>query len=81
MRRHSQSANQCVVLVGCSIEYPTQDIAALLGCQRTTVNAAAAELKKVGAIRYLRGVIRVADVDVLRAHACECYGLQKALLQ
>lgn len=55
-----------------------QDLAALLGVQRTTVNAAAAELRAARAFHYSRGVIRVTDRDVLIHHACECYGLNRS---
>jgi len=52
-----------------------QDFAALLGVQRTTVSAAASELKAVGAIQYSRGVLRICSRDALIEQACECYHL------
>lgn len=53
------------------------DIATLLGVQRTTVNAAAAELRAAGAISYRRGKIGINDRSVLRAMACSCYEAQR----
>lgn len=58
-----------------------EDLATLLGVQRTTVNAAAMELKAAGAIRYSRGVIRITDLPVLKRAACECYDLHRSLLE
>lgn len=54
-----------------------EDIAALLGLQRTTINAAAVELKHAGAINYRRGAIWITNADILKRHACECYALQQ----
>lgn len=54
-----------------------EDLAALLGLQRTTVNAAAVELKQAGAINYRRGAIWITNVETLKRHACECYALQQ----
>jgi len=53
------------------------DIATLLGVQRTTINAAAAELKTAGAIDYRRGRVRIQDRSVLRRVTCECYDAQR----
>lgn len=55
-----------------------EDMAALLGVQRTTVNAAALELKQAGVISYSRGVIQITDRARLTRAACECYALQRA---
>lgn len=49
------------------------DMAVILGVQRTTVNASALHLKADGAIRYSRGVVEVIDPARLEALACECY--------
>ena len=45
----------------------------MLGAQRTTVNEAAQHLQKSGAIRYMRGSIKVLDRDALERASCECY--------
>lgn len=49
------------------------DMAVILGVQRTTLNASAMQLRNSGAIRYSRGVVQVLDADRLEALACECY--------
>lgn len=49
------------------------DMAAVLGVQRTTLNASAMHLRASGAIRYNRGALRVLDAARLEAAACECY--------
>ncbi|MEO7277879.1 MAG: Crp/Fnr family transcriptional regulator [Sphingomicrobium sp.] len=52
----------------------TQDaLAALLGVQRTTVNAVIRELQDEGLIATGRGVIHVIDRVGLKHRACECY--------
>lgn len=53
-----------------------QDVADFLGIQRTTVNAAANELRGVGAIAYARGVMHIVDRAALNRQACECYRLK-----
>lgn len=55
-----------------------EDLAHLLGCQRTTVTASARELKARRIIRYLRGVIQILDRPALMDQACECYALQRS---
>jgi CRP-like cAMP-binding protein len=50
-----------------------EDMAVVLGVQRTTLNAAAMHLRADGAIRYSRGALQVLDVARLEAAACECY--------
>jgi CRP-like cAMP-binding protein len=49
------------------------DMAVILGVQRTTLNSSAIHLKATGAIRYSRGIVEVLDPERLEAHACECY--------
>lgn len=58
-----------------SASFPlTQEyMAIMLGTQRTTVNAAAADLKTHGVIRYTRGNVTILDRPALEARACECY--------
>ena len=58
------------------LQLTQQDIADFLSIQRTTVNAAANELKDAGAIRYSRGVLRIIDRPELTRRTCECYRLQ-----
>ena len=56
-----------------------EDLASLLGVQRTTVNASAIELKSAGAIKYSRGRIHILDRDALVRNACECHALRGSL--
>lgn len=48
-------------------------LANMLGAQRTTVNEAAQQLQKAGAIRYMRGSIEVKDRAALERVSCDCY--------
>ena len=56
-------------------EFPLtqENLAIMIGAQRTTVNAAAMLLKTEGLIAYSRGAIKVVHRDSLRRRACECY--------
>lgn len=62
---------------GTKLEITQQDLAALMGMQRTTINQAAGELKTLGAIDYLRGYIRITNRDLLERSSCECYEMQR----
>jgi CRP-like cAMP-binding protein len=62
---------------GARLEITQQDLAALMGMQRTTINQAAGELKALGAIAYLRGAIRITDRALLERSSCECYEMQR----
>jgi CRP-like cAMP-binding protein len=50
-----------------------EDLAVMLGVQRTTVSAVAAELKAASLISYTRGRIEIIDRIGLERQACECY--------
>ena len=58
-----------------------EELAGLLGAQRTTVNEAASQLKTRGAIRYGRGVIRILNRGALEREACECYAMERARIE
>ena len=58
---------------GSRLELTQGALAALLGVQRTTVNAVAKLLQDEGLITTRRGVIEVGDRDALERRACECY--------
>jgi CRP-like cAMP-binding protein len=58
---------------GSRIELTQGSLAALLGVQRTTVNAVAKQLQDEGLILTRRGVIQVQDRPKLEQRACECY--------
>jgi CRP-like cAMP-binding protein len=47
-------------------------LASMLGVQRTTVTAFAAQQQKAGLIRYARGKIEILDTAAMEARACEC---------
>ena len=51
-------------------------LAAILGVQRTTVSAAAADLKTGGRIKSARGAIRIGDRAGLQRVACGCYAVR-----
>ena len=45
----------------------------MLGVRRTSVTEVASKIQASGAITYSRGVIKILDLDALKAVACECY--------
>ena len=58
---------------GDRIELTQEALAALLGVQRTTVNAVIKELSSEALITTSRGTVRVIDRVGLKRRACECY--------
>ena len=58
---------------GDRIELTQEALAALLGVQRTTVNAVIKELSAEGLIGTSRGTVRVLDRAGLKRRSCECY--------
>ena len=56
-------------------EFPlTQEfMAEMMGVRRASVSEAAADLQAAGLIRYVRGVITIADRAGLEQRTCECY--------
>ncbi|RZJ32365.1 MAG: Crp/Fnr family transcriptional regulator [Brevundimonas sp.] len=58
---------------GAAFNLTQEYMASMLGSQRTTVNEAAQNLQKVGAISYSRGRITVLDRAALERATCECY--------
>jgi CRP-like cAMP-binding protein len=60
-------------LAGDRIELTQEAFAALLGVQRTTVNAVVQELAAEGLIATGRGTLRVVDRAGLKRRACICY--------
>ena len=63
------------------IHFTQEELAGLLGAQRTTVNDAAHHLKDRKAISYARGVIRILDRGALEAMACECYAMERGRIE
>ena len=58
---------------GDRIELTQENLADLLGVQRTTVNAVVGSLQDLGLISARRGRVIVIDRAGLKRHACECY--------
>lgn len=54
-----------------------QEIAVLLGTERTTINAAVQSLRERGAILISRGKLEIYDRRVLEQDACGCYRAQR----
>lgn len=54
-----------------------EDLAEMLGAQRTTVSGSAAALKRAGAIKYTRSNIQIIDRAELERWSCECYAAQQ----
>jgi CRP-like cAMP-binding protein len=48
-------------------------LAQMLGVRRTSVTEVASRLQATGAICYSRGVIKIIDLERLKALSCECY--------
>jgi CRP-like cAMP-binding protein len=60
--------------IGGTVIALTQEfLSIMVGVQRTTVTAAAQDLKKAGLIRYRRGRIDILDRAGLELASCECY--------
>lgn len=57
------------------------DMATVIGVQRTTINAAASQLRSTGAIGYRRGTVSIRNRPLLESLACECYAAQRARSQ
>lgn len=58
---------------GNTIRLTQEFLAAMLGCQRTTVTLVARTLQNAGMIKYRRGTIEILDLAALRETTCECY--------
>jgi CRP-like cAMP-binding protein len=56
-----------------SILLTQQFLAEMLGVRRTSVTEVAGRIQAAGAISYARGVIKIVDLDAVKAMSCECY--------
>jgi CRP-like cAMP-binding protein len=56
-----------------TIQLTQEFLSEMLGVRRTSVTEVASKIQARGAISYSRGVIKVLDLDALKAVACECY--------
>ncbi|WP_374276031.1 Crp/Fnr family transcriptional regulator [Brevundimonas sp.] len=63
---------------GDRIRFTQEELARLLGSQRSTVSEAAHRLKRRALIDYRRGQILIRDRAGLEAVACDCYELLRA---
>ena len=56
-----------------TVQLTQEFLAEMLGVRRTSVTEVAQKIQAAGAIRYSRGVIKIIDLDALKAMSCECY--------
>lgn len=56
-----------------SIQLTQEFLSEMLGVRRTSVTEVAIRIQASGAISYSRGVIKILDLDALKAISCECY--------
>jgi CRP-like cAMP-binding protein len=72
--------NAADLLGGSEIRLPQEELASVLGLQRSAVNPALQKLKTESLIDIGRGRILVVDPERLRRRACECHpALRRAL--
>ncbi|MNS31408.1 hypothetical protein D3C72_634650 [compost metagenome] len=62
---------------GAPLRLTQADFAAMLGVQRTSINAAARRLQELGAVRFGRGKVQVIDLARLRQVSCGCGEVSK----
>jgi CRP-like cAMP-binding protein len=60
-------------LAGDELPLTQEFLAQMMGVRRTSVNAAAQELSKLGIIEYQRGKVRIKDKEKLHALSCSCH--------
>jgi CRP-like cAMP-binding protein len=60
-------------LVGTELPLTQEFMGQMMGVRRTSVTTIAAQLQKRGLITYSRGKVRIANIDLVQAHACECH--------
>jgi CRP-like cAMP-binding protein len=48
-------------------------LAEMLGVRRTSLTEVASKMQANGAISYSRGIIKIVDLEALKAMSCECY--------
>jgi hypothetical protein len=56
-----------------NIQLRQKFLAEILGVRRTSVTEVANKIQAAGAISYSRGVIKIIDLEAVKAMACECY--------
>jgi CRP-like cAMP-binding protein len=60
-------------LVGADLPLTQEFVAQMMGVRRTSVTEVAGDMQRAGLISYVRGRLHIIDVDLVRAHACECH--------
>jgi CRP-like cAMP-binding protein len=58
-----------------SLQITHDFLATMLGTDRPSVSLAAGNLQKKGAIEYSRGLVTIANRQLLEGNSCECYGV------
>jgi hypothetical protein len=56
-----------------TINLTQEFLSQMLGVRRTSVTEVASKVQAGGAISYSRGVIKIVDLEALKAMSCECY--------
>jgi CRP-like cAMP-binding protein len=56
-----------------TIQLTQEFLAEMLGVRRTSVTEVAGKIQAAGAISYSRGVIKIVNLETLKAMSCECY--------
>ncbi|MDO8399343.1 MAG: Crp/Fnr family transcriptional regulator [Bradyrhizobium sp.] len=56
-----------------TIQLTQEFLSEMLGVRRTSVTEVASKIQADGAISYSRGVIKILDLEKLKALSCECY--------
>lgn len=55
------------------VQLTQEFLSEMLGVRRTSVTEVAVKIQASGAISYTRGIIKIHDLDALKAISCECY--------
>ncbi|MGI8840974.1 MAG: Crp/Fnr family transcriptional regulator [Caulobacteraceae bacterium] len=63
------------------VQLTQQELATMVGVQRTTITKALGDLTAAGLIRLGRGRIEILDRPRMEAQVCECYGAVRANLE
>lgn len=77
---HSVQARTCKwllrmhTLVGVDIPLTQDFLAQMMGVRRTSVTGVAGDLHQAGLLTYVRGRIKLLDIEKIEQRACECEG-------
>jgi CRP-like cAMP-binding protein len=77
---HEVEARFCRWLLQCrdrvendTVPLTQEFLSEMLGVRRTSVTLVAVKMQEAGAISYSRGIIKIVDLEKLKALSCECY--------